>query len=53
MVIKVKLNGKEVLVHFEFQTTDSYVPEMSLRMAGYIIRLINLPVKTPCFSLGM
>ncbi len=47
MVIKVELNGKEVLVHFEFQTTDSYDPEMSLRMAGYIIRLIEtyrLPV---------
>ena len=47
MVIKLELNGKEVLVHFEFQTTDSYDPEMSLRMAGYIIRLIEtyeLPV---------
>ena len=47
MVIKVELNGKEVLVHFEFQTTDSYDSEMSLRMAGYIIRLIEtygLPV---------
>ena len=47
MVIEVELNGKAVLVHFEFQTTDSYDPEMSLRMAGYIIRLIEtyeLPV---------
>ena len=47
IVIKVTLNGKEVLIHFEFQTTDSYDPEMSLRMAGYIIRLIEtyrLPV---------
>ena len=47
MVIKVDLNSKEVLVHFEFQTTDSYDPEMSLRMAGYIIRMIEtyqLPV---------
>lgn len=47
IVIKVELNGKEVLVHFEFQTNDSYNPEMSLRMAGYIIRLIEtyqLPV---------
>ena len=47
IVIKVILNGKEVLIHFEFQTTDSYDPEMSLRMAGYIIRLIEtyrLPV---------
>lgn len=47
IVIKVILNGKTVLIHFEFQTTDSYDPEMSLRMAGYIIRLIEtyrLPV---------
>lgn len=47
IVIKVELNGKEVLVHFEFQTADSYDPEMSIRMAGYIIRLIEtyrLPV---------
>ena len=47
MLIKVELNGEEVLVHFEFQTTDSYDPEMSLRMAGYIIRTVEtyrLPV---------
>ncbi len=47
IVIKVERNGQEVLVHFEFQTTDSYDPEMSLRMAGYIIRLVEtyrLPV---------
>ena len=47
IVIKVELNGKEILVHFEFQTTDSYNPEMSMRMAGYIVRLIEtyrLPV---------
>ena len=47
VVIKARLEGKEVLVHFEFQTTDSYDPEMSLRMAGYIIRLLEthrLPV---------
>ena len=46
-LIKTIYNGKEVLVHFEFQTTDSYDPEMSLRMAGYIIRSIEayrLPV---------
>ena len=46
-LIKTIYNGKEVLVHFEFQTTDSYDPEMSLRMAGYIIRAIEtyrLPV---------
>ena len=46
-LIKAVHNDKEVLVHFEFQTTDSYDPEMSLRMAGYIIRAIEayrLPV---------
>lgn len=46
-LIKVLHNGKEVLVHFEFQTNDSYDPEMPLRMAGYIIRTIEtyqLPV---------
>lgn len=41
VVIKARVEGKEVLVHFEFQTTDSYDPEMSLRMAGYIIRLLE------------
>ena len=49
MVIKVERNGKEVLVHFEFQTTDSYDPEMSLRMAGYIVRLIET-YKLPVYS---
>ena len=47
IIVKVQLNDKEVLTHFEFQTTDSYDPEMSLRMAGYIVRLIEtyrLPV---------
>ena len=47
IVIKVELNGKEVLIHFEFQTADSYDPDMSIRMAGYIVRLIEtyrLPV---------
>jgi len=46
-LIKAVYNGKEVLVHFEFQTTDSYDLEMPLRMAGYIIRSIEayrLPV---------
>ena len=38
MLIKVRLNDEDVLVHFEFQTGDSYNPEMSLRMAGYIVR---------------
>ena len=46
-LIKASYNGKEVLVHYEFQTTDSYDPGMPLRMAGYIIRAIEayrLPV---------
>ena len=42
ILIKVLLNGSEVMVHFEFQTTDSYDPEMPLRMAGYIIRAIEV-----------
>lgn len=33
-LIKTIYNGQEVLVHIEFQTTDSYDPEMPLRMAG-------------------
>ena len=41
MLIKVALNGEEVLIHFEFQTTDSYDSEMSLRMAGYIVRTVE------------
>ena len=47
MLIKVNINSEEVLIHFEFQTTDSYDPEMALRMAGYIIRTVEtyrLPV---------
>ena len=47
ILIKALRSDKEILVHFEFQTTDSYDPEMSLRMAGYIIRAIEtyrLPV---------
>ena len=47
ILIKALHNNREVLVHFEFQTTDSYDPEMPLRMAGYIIRTIEtyrLPV---------
>lgn len=48
-VIKVILNGEEVLVHFEFQTNDSYDPEMNLRMAGYITRLIET-YRMPVYS---
>ena len=42
ILIKALRNNREVLVHFEFQTTDSYDPEMPLRMAGYIIRAIEV-----------
>ena len=41
-LIKAIYNGQEVLVHIEFQTTDSYDPEMPLRMAGYIGRAIEV-----------
>ena len=41
VLIKVNLRGKYVLVHFEIQTTDSFDPPMALRMAGYIIRLVE------------
>ncbi len=49
LLIKAVYNDKEVLVHFEFQTTDSYDPEMSLRMAGYIIRAIEM-YRLPVYS---
>ena len=54
-LIKVLYEGTEALVHFEFQTADSYDPEMSLRMAGYIIRAIEvyrLPVYSNVLYLG-
>ena len=46
-LIKTIYKGNEILVHFEFQVNDSYDPEMSVRMAGYIMRAIEayrLPV---------
>jgi len=49
ILIKVLYQSKEVLVHFEFQTTDSYDPEMPLRMAGYIIRAIEV-YRLPMYS---
>ncbi len=49
ILIKALHDGREVLVHFEFQTTDSYDPEMSLRMAGYIIRTIEVH-RLPVYS---
>ncbi len=48
-LIKVLREGQEVLVHFEFQTTDSYDPKMPLRMAGYIIRAIEV-YRLPMYS---
>ena len=41
VVIKAGIGEKQVIVHFEFQTTDSSETDMSLRMAGYIVRLIE------------
>ena len=41
IVMKAEINGKQVIVHFEFQTTDSSETDMPLRMAGYIVRLIE------------
>ena len=49
ILIKTHRNDREVLVHFEFQTTDSYDPEMPLRMAGYIIRAIEV-YRLPIYS---
>ena len=46
-LLQVRVGGQDVLVHHEFQTTDSTDPLMPLRMAGYIGRLIErygLPV---------
>ena len=49
ILIKALRAEREVLVHFEFQTTDSYDPEMPLRMAGYIIRAIEV-YRLPVYS---
>ena len=46
-LLLVRVGGKDVLVHHEFQTTDSTNPAMPRRMAGYSGRLIErygLPV---------
>ena len=40
-LIRVRMGDEEVLVHNEFQTTDSTNPPMSRRMAGYIGRAIE------------
>ena len=39
--IRVRVGDEEVLVHHEFQTTDSTNPPMPRRMAGYIGRAIE------------
>ena len=49
ILIKALRDDQEVLVHFEFQTTDSYDPEMPLRMAGYTIRAIEV-YRLPVYS---
>ena len=46
-LIRVRIDGEEALVHVEFQTTDSTGKPMPIRMAAYIILLIeqyDLPV---------
>ena len=46
-LLRVRLGGETVVVHTEFQTTDSTHPSMPKRMAGYIWRAIDqygLPV---------
>ena len=46
-LLRVRLGGETVVVHTEFQTTDSTHPPMPKRMAGYIWRAIEqygLPV---------
>ena len=46
-LIRVRMDDEEVLVHNEFQTTDSTNPPMPRRMAGYIghaIRQYGLPI---------
>ena len=48
-LVKALYDDQEVLVHFEFQTTDSYDPEMPIRMAGYIIRAIEV-YRLPVYS---
>ncbi len=40
-LIRVRIDGEEVLVHNEFQTTDSTNPPMPRRMAGYVGRAIE------------
>ena len=50
ILIKVTFEtGREILVHFEFQTADSYEPPMALRMAWYIIWLIKT-YRMPVYS---
>ena len=49
ILIKALRDDQEVIVHFEFQTTDSYDPEMPLRMAGYVIRAIEV-YQLPVYS---
>ena len=40
-LIRVRMGDEEILVHNEFQTTDSTNPPMPRRMAGYIGRAIE------------
>ena len=40
-LLRVQLGVEEVLVHTEFQTTDSTQPPMARRMVGYIGRIVE------------
>ena len=40
-LMRVRVDGREALVHNEFQTTDSDEPPMPRRMAGYVGRAIE------------
>ena len=40
-LLRVQLGGEKVLVHTEFQTTDSTQPPMARRMVGYIGRAVE------------
>ena len=54
-LLRVRIGGKDALVHHEFQTSDSTDPAMPRRMAGYIGRSIErhgLPVYAHVLYLG-
>ncbi len=48
-VMKALIDGQETLIHIEFQTRDSYDPEMGFRMAEYMLYL-NKTHDLPVYS---